>query len=80
MDISEKELQRRTKQRHQSLELNERERLSYTIPQLVMNTGVGRSTLYGEISAGRLRIKKVGKRSIILRGDALAWLEALPAA
>lgn len=52
-------------------------KLSYTIPELVAATGVGRTTLYEEIKAGRLRTCKVGKRTLVTADDARAWLSAL---
>lgn len=68
--ISDKERERRAEQR----------RLSYTIDQLVQNTGAGRSKIYQEIAAGRLKVRKLGKRTIVLHGDAESWLQSLPAA
>ena len=41
-------------------------------------SGVGRSTLYSEIAAGRLVPCKVGRRTLITRGRAKAWLLGLP--
>jgi predicted DNA-binding transcriptional regulator AlpA len=55
-------------------------RLAYTIPELVHDTGAGRSKIYQEIAAGRLKVRKLGKRTLILHGDAVAWLQSLPAA
>lgn len=40
--------------------------------------GVGRSTTYEEIKAGRLRARKVGKRTVIGVEDAEKWLSDLP--
>lgn len=36
--------------------------------------GVGRSTIYAEISKGNLKIRKVGRRSIIAMDDLRDWL------
>lgn len=74
-NLTEKELQRR-----QSLEHNEQVKLAYTIPELVRDTGAGRSKIYEEIAAGRLKVRKLGKRTLVLHGDAAAWLQSLPAA
>lgn len=41
-------------------------------------SGIGRSLVYKEIEAGRLRIKKVGRRTIITSEAAGSWLAALP--
>ena len=40
--------------------------------------GVGRSTLFEEIRAGRLQARKAGRRTLILRDDLRAWLNTLP--
>lgn len=39
---------------------------------------VGRTTVFGEIRAGRLRAVKLGRRTLIRRTDFDAWLAALP--
>jgi hypothetical protein len=40
--------------------------------------GPGRTTIYQEIKAGRLRARKCGKRTIITEDDAEDWLRSLP--
>lgn len=40
--------------------------------------GIGRTTAYQEIAAGRLRAVKVGRRTLITRDAAEAWLASLP--
>ena len=79
MEISEKEQQRRARQRRQSLDLN-RQKLAYTIPELVRDSGIGRSKIYEQIACGHLKIRKLGKRTLVLQDDAIAWLQSLPAA
>jgi excisionase family DNA binding protein len=39
---------------------------------------IGRTTTYAEIKAGRLRVRKVGKRRIITPEDAKEWRDRLP--
>jgi excisionase family DNA binding protein len=41
--------------------------------------GVGRTKIYEELKSGRLRGRKIGKRTIISQDDAEAWLDQLPA-
>jgi excisionase family DNA binding protein len=41
--------------------------------------GVGRTTAYQEIKSGRLRGRKIGRRTIITEDDAEEWLRQLPA-
>jgi excisionase family DNA binding protein len=40
--------------------------------------GVGRTLLYREIGEGRLRIRKVGKRTLVPIAELTAWLQRLP--
>lgn len=39
---------------------------------------ISRTTFYKEVKARRITLKKVGKRSLVLRRDAEAWLNDLP--
>jgi excisionase family DNA binding protein len=41
---------------------------------------IGRTKLYAEVKDGRITLRKIGSKTIILRSDAEAWLRALPAA
>jgi excisionase family DNA binding protein len=40
--------------------------------------GVGRTIAYEEIKSGRLRGRKIGRRTIITEDDAEEWLQRLP--
>ena len=53
-------------------------RLAHSIADVTKTTGVGRSFIYEEMKAGRLIIKKAGRRSLISDGDLKAWLASLP--
>ncbi len=53
-------------------------KLAYSIPEAVQASGLSRTTLYEHNSAGRLRMKKAGSRTIILADDLRAFLDALP--
>ena len=66
--ISERERQRRARQRAMSL------------AQFCQSYGVGRTTAYAEIKQGRLRARKCGKRTIITEDDGDDWLNSLPPA
>lgn len=46
--------------------------------RLAKMTDVSRSMLYEEMKAGRLVVRKCGKRSVICIDDAMAWLKTLP--
>lgn len=39
---------------------------------------IGKTKTYAEVKAGRLQLRKIGAKSIILRADAEAWLRDLP--
>ncbi len=52
--------------------------LSYSIAEVVKASGVCRTVLYEEIKAGRLRARKLGRRTLILADDLQSWLSALP--
>ena len=57
---------------------NSQHPLAHSIDGACKRANCGRSYLYGEISAGRLRAKKMGRRTIILDGDLRDWLTQLP--
>ena len=52
--------------------------LTYSIPELEREANVGKTTLYQEINAGRLKAKKIGRRTIITADAAANWLAQLP--
>jgi hypothetical protein len=47
----------------------------YPLDDLCAEFGIGRSTAYAEIRAGRLRAFKIGIRTLVAGEDALAWRE-----
>ena len=51
---------------------------AFTIPDFCRAYGIGRTRTYAEIAAGRLLARKVGRRTLILKRDAAAWLNSLP--
>lgn len=51
---------------------------AYSVDAFCAAHGVGRTTVYAEIKAGRLIASKVGRRTIILAEHARAWRDALP--
>lgn len=53
-------------------------RLAYGIEDFAAAAGLGRTTVYEEIASGRLKARKVGKRTLILVEDARAFLSGLP--
>lgn len=52
--------------------------LALGIIEAARAASVGRSTIFEEINAGRLKARKAGRRTLILRDDLAAWLASLP--
>jgi hypothetical protein len=52
-----------------------RERISCTIQEACAATGIGRTKLYAEISAGRVHTKKVGTRTLIIVESLVAMID-----
>jgi excisionase family DNA binding protein len=50
-------------------------RLLLSITEACRITGLGRSTLYAEIKAGRLVARKYGRRTLIAAGELARWIE-----
>lgn len=51
-------------------------KLAFGIAEAVQATDVGRSRLYEEIRAGKLKTFKIGNRTLIAADDLMAWLES----
>jgi excisionase family DNA binding protein len=64
--------------RHARRALAARDRLAYPIDEFAEAVGIGRSKLYAEIRAGRLKAKKLGSRTLIMATDGDAYLDSLP--
>ncbi len=58
--------------------MDDAEKRAFNIEEFCHRYGVGRTTFYEEIKSGRLRMVKVGKRSLITADAAEAWLKNLP--
>jgi excisionase family DNA binding protein len=52
--------------------------LTVRVEEAAKRAGVSRGLLYSEISRGRLRVRKAGRRTLITVNDLTAWLNALP--
>jgi excisionase family DNA binding protein len=50
------------------------ERITYTLSQISDLANIGKTKLYEEINAGRLKIHKYGNRTLVLRDDLLVFL------
>jgi excisionase family DNA binding protein len=53
-------------------------RLAYPIDEFADAVGIGRSKLYAEIRAGKLKAKKLGSRTLITATEAHAYIDSLP--
>lgn len=51
---------------------------AYSVDGFCASFGVGRNLVYDEIRAGRLEIRKAGRRTLIRKADAMRWLDNLP--
>ena len=52
-------------------------RLALTIPEACTASGVSRTTLYEEIGAKRLRVVKVGRRTLVTVDALRDWIKLL---
>jgi hypothetical protein len=53
-------------------------REAFAVREFCARYGICRETFYSEIRRGRLRVRKLGAKTVILRADAEAWADALP--
>lgn len=60
----------------QNIELSGCEGLS--VIEACAVSGIGRNGLYAAVNSGKLKARKYGKRTIILRNDLAEFLSALP--
>jgi excisionase family DNA binding protein len=54
------------------------EPLADSVDTAAYRLGCGRAQLYKEIKAGRLKVRKLGRRTLVPRAEQEAWLAALP--
>jgi predicted site-specific integrase-resolvase len=54
------------------------DKLSYTILEFCQATGIARTQVFDYIKRGHLKARKSGRRTLILAGDAEAFLGTLP--
>jgi excisionase family DNA binding protein len=50
---------------------------AFNIGEFCRRYGIGRTTAYAEVKAGRLALLKVGRRSLVTHDDAERWLREL---
>ena len=52
---------------------------AFSIAEATRIAGIGRNTIYDALADGRLRARKIGRRTLILRADLRDFLAGLPA-
>ena len=53
-------------------------REAFAVREFCARYGICRDTFYREVRRGRLRALKIGKKTVVLRLDAEAWVASLP--
>jgi excisionase family DNA binding protein len=54
-------------------------REAFAVNEFCARYGICRETFYSEVRRGRLRALKLGKKTLVLRADADAWVATMPA-
>ena len=54
------------------------EKGALSVNEFLQWASIGRTKFYDEIASGRLKIRKIGRKSIITMTDAVEWLNSLP--
>ncbi len=52
--------------------------IAMTIADVTRRTGIGRTSIFEAIRAGRLRARKAGARTLVMADDLQAFLDSLP--
>lgn len=51
---------------------------AYTVASFCRAYGIGRTMFYAEVKSGRIEVRKLGKRTLVLRDVAEQWAHSLP--
>lgn len=51
-----------------------------TVDEFCGWASIGRSKFYQEVNAGRITLRKIGRKSVITMADAVEWINSLPVA
>ncbi len=54
--------------------------IAHTVEDATRISTCGRTLLYAAIKSGKLKARKIGRRTVILDEDLRAWLKSLPTA
>jgi excisionase family DNA binding protein len=52
-------------------------RLAYSVEEALSLLSIGRNKLYAEAKAGRLKLRKSGRRTLVLADDLRAYISSL---
>jgi excisionase family DNA binding protein len=50
-----------------------------TVNEFLFTTGIGRTKFYSEVKSGRIKVVKVGTKTLVLASELAAWLARLAA-
>lgn len=50
----------------------------FTVTEFLELFSISRTSFYEQVKQGKIRLLKLGKKSLIRRDDAEAWVDALP--
>ena len=53
---------------------------AFSVNEFLAWASIGRTVFYREVNAGRLKINKIGHKTVVTADSAAAWLNALPEA
>ena len=59
-------------------ETEDTQRLAFSVPDACAALSIGRNTFYAEVAAGRIKVKKSGRRTLVPAAQIKAWLDNLP--
>jgi len=49
-----------------------------TVDEFCSWASIGRSKFYQEVNAGRITLRKIGRKSVVTMADAMSWVNSLP--
>lgn len=53
---------------------------AFSVEEFLHWASIGRTKFYDEVKSGRLKLRKIGRKSVITISDAHDWLDNLPEA
>ena len=56
------------------------EKGAFSVTEFMVWASIGRTKFYQEVNQGRLKIHKIGNKTVVTAANAAAWLNSLPEA